>query len=32
MDKDFNYCRVCGLLQEEPPWGDDGKIVIGHGV
>lgn len=18
-------CRVCGLIQEEPPWGDDGK-------
>lgn len=18
-------CRVCGLLQHEPPWGDDGK-------
>ncbi len=18
-------CRVCGLLQEEPPWGHDGK-------
>ncbi len=19
------HCRVCGLLQDEPPWGDDGK-------
>jgi hypothetical protein len=20
------YCRVCGLRQFEPPWGEDGKI------
>ncbi|MGA7732682.1 MAG: hypothetical protein WCD37_15600 [Chloroflexia bacterium] len=20
----LNRCRVCGLEQEEPPWGDDG--------
>ncbi|PRX63213.1 hypothetical protein B0I32_111207 [Nonomuraea fuscirosea] len=19
------YCRVCGLLQATPPWGDDGR-------
>lgn len=19
------HCRVCGLLQSEPPWGEDGK-------
>ena len=20
-----NICKVCGLFQEEPPWGDDGN-------
>jgi hypothetical protein len=20
-------CRVCGLLQDEPPWGEDGTIA-----
>lgn len=23
---DMHLCRVCGLFQEEAPWGDDGKI------
>ena len=26
MHNDAKYvCRVCGLRQEEPPWGEDGK-------
>lgn len=28
MNKKFNYeylCRVCGLEQSEPPWGEDGR-------
>ena len=24
LDEAF-YCRVCGLKQTEPPWGEDGK-------
>lgn len=24
-NKDFYKCRVCGLLQETLPWGEDGK-------
>ena len=23
---DQDYCRVCGLLQPEPPWGEDGRL------
>ncbi|HEX3315363.1 MAG TPA: hypothetical protein VHR72_10755 [Gemmataceae bacterium] len=24
-DLEIMRCRVCGLLQAEPPWGEDGK-------
>jgi hypothetical protein len=24
-NKENNFCRICGLDQGEPPWGDDGK-------
>jgi len=24
-NKKLMHCRVCGLKQEEPPWGEDGK-------
>ncbi len=24
-NKKSQYCRVCGLRQDEPPWGEDGK-------
>jgi hypothetical protein len=26
MPNDKNYCRVCGLRQQEPPWGEDGSV------
>lgn len=26
MPSDLQRCRVCGLLQDEPPWGDDGLV------
>lgn len=25
FNKEIQYCRVCGLKYEEPPWGIDGK-------
>lgn len=24
-NNEINRCRICGLDQEEPPWGDDGR-------
>ena len=24
--EEMYYCRICGLRQSEPPWGEDGKI------
>lgn len=24
-NKEVMYCRVCGLKQGEPPWGEDGR-------
>ncbi len=29
MSKDERYfCRVCGLEEEEPPWGEDGETPL----
>ncbi len=25
LNEELRRCRVCGLLLEEPPWGDDGQ-------
>lgn len=25
LNKQLYSCRVCGFLQSEPPWGEDGK-------
>jgi hypothetical protein len=27
MPSDQLKCRVCGLLQDEPPWGEDGRTA-----
>jgi hypothetical protein len=27
MRNDQLRCRVCGLLQDEPPWGEDGRTA-----
>lgn len=27
MSIDQLKCRVCGLVQDEPPWGEDGKTA-----
>lgn len=27
---DRHLCRVCGLVQAEPPWGEDGKTPTLH--
>lgn len=26
-DSDYLKCRVCGLVQDEPPWGEDGTVA-----
>lgn len=28
MSNDLLKCRVCGLIQDEPPWGDDGATPM----
>jgi hypothetical protein len=26
-NKEKYFCRICGLEQEDPPWGEDGKTA-----